>query len=626
MNNVIDFLARQAYYVDHLYPVYAALPADARGVFYALGEDTKNKLLKLGVPAHQMREYQEGGALGSQTILTASYGDAVRALNSGADRSVILMEHGVGLTFGKAAYADGVGSRIHLRMIPVQNQYVANKVHPEVQHIPHPVVGVPKLDSWKDVAFKKQTSPLIVFAFHHGDKNSRPAEVGSAWEWYYKYLPTLAEKYRIAVHYHPSSQGREEFSNLIQRSGIQFIDTFDEVMDSAALLVNDCGSAAYEFCVTGKPVVLMNAPWFDHKKNWGIRFWDYKDIGLHVNNPEELPDVLAQTLSTDPQRLQRERAVRELFPYWGQSAKRMADILMGLEVRPAKSSKSGPPVAKKEAEKEKPVFRKPVIRETQVLDSRERGVLYMAFGKKAVDELHFSLASLRAAGSVLPVSVVTGDADDVDADLKPHLDKIIVWQGESPFDREKNKNFQFRAGRVKPHFYKLTPYTQTLYVDCDVEFLANPDQSFGFLKNWEFVIAQERLSLSQLYNTRGGRWYHDIQERDYTVEQFGAQNGDFPFWNSGVMWWKTCKAVKEMFDLWYEEWLVFEGWDEQKALMRAANRSSARVFVLSEIWNYPHREDRRDKYFEAARLILHEYGSGVARSDAPDTDSEEGRS
>ena len=61
--------------------------------------------------------------------------------------------------------------------------------------------------------------------------------------------------------------------------------------------------------------------------------------------------------------------------------------------------------------------------------------------------------------------------------------------------------------------------------------------------------------------------------------------------------------------------MVFEGWDEQKALMRAGNRSNARIFVLSEIWNYPHREDRREKYFEAARLILHEYGTGTARSD-----------
>lgn len=616
----IDFLARQPYFIDHLLPIYLALPTHMQGDFYAMGDVARNRLVGK-VPAAKIRSYIDDGDCGGFPIVTAAYGDAVRAATSNPQRRVILLEHGVGLTFGKAAYADGVGQRNRIAMMPVQNKFVLNKVHPELQHIPHPIVGVPKLDKWKDVQFKKPSgTPLIVFAFHHGDKHSRPAEVGSAWEHYYEYLPHLARSHNIAVHQHPSSAGtRQAFMDVIRRHGIREIDEFDEVMEKADVLVNDCGSAAYEFSVTGKPVILMNAPWFDLRKEWGIRFWSYSDIGVNVNAPEELHGAILDTLARDPNRLRRERAVRDLFPYFGQSVKKTVEVITDFleNTKPPKSvrvEKQAKPTASAPAAPQP--ARNPKIQTVDVRKGNEQGVLYMAFGAKALKELQFSLASLRATRSTLPVSVVTNTPEAVGDELRPHLDNVIVWNGQNPFDVEKQKNFQFRAGKVKPFFYKVTPYDETLYVDCDVEFIACPDDSFGFLKNWDFVIAQERLSLAQLYNARGARWYHDIAERDYTIEQFGARNGDFPFWNSGVFWWKKCKQVKELFDLWYEEWLVFEGWDEQKALMRAGNRSSARIFVLSEIWNYPHREDRREKYFEAARLILHEYGTGVARSDA----------
>ena len=617
----IDFLARQSYFVDHLLPIYLALPTHMQGDFYAMGATVRSRLVNK-VPAQHIKDYIDDGACGQFPIVTAAYGDAVRAATANPNRRVILLEHGVGLTFGKAAYADGAGQRNRLALMPVQNQYVLNKVHPDVAHIPHPIVGVPKLDKWKDVEFKrhqhKPTPPLIVFAFHHGDKHSRPAEVGSAWEHYYEHLPHLVKSHNIAVHHHPSSsESRQAFTDLVRRHNIREIAEFDDVMTEADILINDCGSAAYEFSVTSKPVILLNAPWFDRNKEWGIRFWAYSDIGLNVSNPGELHGAIQDTLASDPNRLRRERAVRELFPYFGKSvAKVVEEITTFLEKPEPKAAKSIAPKAEPKPTVAPDVFRKPKVKAVEVRNNQKQGVLYMAFGAKALNELHFSLASLRDTGSTLPVSVVTNTPEVVGNDLRPHLDKVIAWNGQNPFDIEKQKNFQFRAGKVKPFFYKVTPYDETLYVDCDVEFIACPDDSFGFLKNWDFVIAQERLSLAQLYNARGARWYHDIAERDYTIEQFGAKNGDFPFWNSGVFWWKKSKQVKELFDLWYEEWLVFEGWDEQKALMRAGNRSSARIFVLSEIWNYPHREDRRDKYFEAARLILHEYGTGVARSDA----------
>lgn len=81
-----------------------------------------------------------------------------------------------------------------------------------------------------------------------------------------------------------------------------------------------------------------------------------------------------------------------------------------------------------------------------------------------------------------------------------------------------------------------------------------------------------------------------------------------------MFFFRKTEAVKEMFDLWREEWDRFGLWDEQKALMRAANRSRARVWVLSERWNHPHRQETKIT-IPGADVIYHAYGRGTARTD-----------
>jgi len=151
-----------------------------------------------------------------------------------------------------------------------------------------------------------------------------------------------------------------------------------------------------------------------------------------------------------------------------------------------------------------------------------------------------------------------------------------------------------------------------VYVDCDVEFMASPEKGFGFLKGWDFVVAQERLMLGNIHGKLGAGWQRNILEQNATIEDFGG-DGNIPFWNSGIMFWNHTDSVKSLFKNWYTEWMRFQMWDEQMALMRAANRTNVKVLVLSERWNHPHREQSKE-VIPGADLVYHCYGRGAARA------------
>src|SRR4030066_73497 len=68
-------------------------------------------------------------------------------------------------------------------------------------------------------------------------------------------------------------------------------------MRMADLYVNDCSSTYIEFCVTGKPVIILNAPEFRRNVHLGIRFWEYTDVGPQVESGEELLSVISEQLS-----------------------------------------------------------------------------------------------------------------------------------------------------------------------------------------------------------------------------------------------------------------------------------------------------------------------------------------
>lgn len=242
----------------------------------------------------------------------------------------------------------------------------------------------------------------------------------------------------------------------------------------------------------------------------------------------------------------------------------------------------------------------PPMRKVDKVNGETIGIVYMCFGEKAAREVAKSVESLHEIGLDIPVTVV---GNCLSTSLKAV--EFIEWKGESPFDAEQAKNFQFRAGRIKPHLYKLSPYQRTLYIDADTEFMGDILPGFEMLDSFDMAVTEETLTLGQLYNKKLAGWEINLVERDATIEELGGDARQ-KFINSGVIFFRKSKSTAKTFTEWGKQWMRYQQWDEQLALMRAMTKCQGSYKALSVDWNHPHREQ--------AKIIFHNYGRGVARS------------
>lgn len=587
----LDFFTRQKYIVDTLAPIWKKFPEAMRGRFYLGPQAFEYAAQVLGDDGLVL--FEGASPEGDYPILTAAYGDMAKIARAG-ERKIVLMQHGIGHTFGTPAYANGGGRNDAVDLWLAPNGVVASKIL-DVRQARIEIVGSPKTDQfvhfrgWADHGVLQELSngkeTVIGFSCHWGARTMKPPELASAWEIYHPFLADLARRYKVLGHSHPITAA--ERKPIFERAGVEYVERWQDVVERADIYINDISSTLYEFLLTGKPVIVLNAPWYRRNVEHGIRFWEASDVGINVNYPDELIPAVERTIREygtihDEQRI---RAINRLFPFAGSATDRAINVLVQFI-----------------EEQEK--MKKRMIQSIKVVPA-DAGVIYMSFGEKAANLIRRSLDTLVRHSGSLP-AVVIGDTK---------LDGVpfIPWRGESPFDSDQKVNFQFRAGRVKPYFYELSPFQRSLYLDADTEILQDIRGGFGYLNNYDFAVAQERHSILGLYNTEKGRWHHDMEEREKTIEEFGGI-GHFPFINSGVFFWKKNERTQALFENWAREWLRFQQWDEQAALLRAINKTLVKVLVLSESWNFPIRDAPMRRRGDQSPVILHLYGRGRART------------
>lgn len=244
---------------------------------------------------------------------------------------------------------------------------------------------------------------------------------------------------------------------------------------------------------------------------------------------------------------------------------------------------------------------KPVI-ETEKINGNSAGIMYMAFGDKALQAVKRSNATLRRLGVQYPVTIV----GEFSEDNLPQDYNLIPYEGQSPFDLSKAKKFQFRAGRIKPQLCRLSPYKYNLYIDADTKFIQPVHQGFELLEEYDIVLTEEKLTLEDLYNKKLAGWELNLLERDATMIELGEGSEAQKFVNSGVIFFRRNKKTFQLFADWHKEWLRFQEWDEQLALMRAVHKSKdLKVKYLPYHWNSPHLSDET--------IIFHDYGRGSVR-------------
>lgn len=328
----LDFFARRTHFIDHIVPIWFLLKDDEKGFFY-VPEHLMEYATDLGIPAvplkppNNKKNKLSVRPPGKTPMLTCAYDDMGCAFQQYAYRPLFLMEHGVGLSFEThPGYGGGRGLRRRVALFLPPNKIIRGKTRKTFPDAPQVIIGTPKMDWVRARKPERKKKPVICISFHWDGKKVT-AEAGNALNHYIDILPELSEKFDMIGHGHPKII--DKLVPIYEACGITEIEhDFDNVLKNCDIYINDASSTLYEFACTGKPVIFMNAPWFDRNKDWGIRFWNYTDIGVNVDEPEDLIPAIVRTIKNPAEFYdQRLRMIDHLYPYIGQSAGRTADAL-----------------------------------------------------------------------------------------------------------------------------------------------------------------------------------------------------------------------------------------------------------------------------------------------------------
>lgn len=310
---MIDAIASERHYLDHLLPVWDALAPEERG--------------DLHVPRDLTRAVTQAGhtpTVGSlpwsdRPTLVSAWKDADRARR--VSRPVILMEHGAGQTYlgvENASYA-GAPDRRGVTLYLAPSERVAalhTAAHPD---IPAAAVGCPKLDAL--LAVERPEGGACIA--HHWNCNVVP-EARWAWDDFHHVYPALAAWNDIYAHAHPRAP---RLSLSMKKAGLRYLAGFPEVVATCRVLVVDNSSIGAEWIALDRPIVWLNASCYRRDVNHGGRFWEWAEAGLQVDNPADLEDAIHESLMGDPKAVARRRVRPSIFAHLGSASAAAVDAI-----------------------------------------------------------------------------------------------------------------------------------------------------------------------------------------------------------------------------------------------------------------------------------------------------------
>lgn len=319
---MIDVLASAPHYADHLSAVFGALPETARGSFVTPSADVVARARAHGFDA-------TAPGPDDRPTLVASFGDLKRAARLGRKR-IAIMEHGAGQSYGGRRGPAGFhGSYAGGRNRGEASLFLHPGPHPaERDRAVYPqarveVVGSPILDTLP--AREGTPGRVVAFSFHFN--GSIAPETKNAWAWAWREIRDLRDRYALLGHAHPRLYPAVE--RLYRAAGIEPVADFDEVCRRADVYVCDNSSTLFAFAATGRPVVVLNPPWYDRRVAHGLRFWEAASVGVNCDHLADLPSAIDEALRDSPaQRAAREAALDRVYAYRSGAAQRAADVLM----------------------------------------------------------------------------------------------------------------------------------------------------------------------------------------------------------------------------------------------------------------------------------------------------------
>lgn len=168
------------------------------------------------------------------------------------------------------------------------------------------------------------------------------SEAVSAWRHYEPGLTRAVDRLRAAGwqvlgHGHPRLW--QPLRVMWGQLGVEAVEDFGEILSRADVLAVDNSSVLYEFASTGRPVVVMNAPWFRRNIHHGLRFWDLIP-GAQIDGPGKLPDAAVAALAeTETAREIREEVTRRVYVATdGKATDRAVAAILGVLARRASTA------------------------------------------------------------------------------------------------------------------------------------------------------------------------------------------------------------------------------------------------------------------------------------------------
>lgn len=187
--------------------------------------------------------------------------------------------------------------------------------------------------------------------------------------------------------------------------------------------------------------------------------------------------------------------------------------------------------------------------------SRSVGVVYVAFGKKALAEADQSIRTLRKNWSAKGKVYV--------------LEKSLH---SSPVGATKGQ----QAHWAKTCADLWSPFDFTLLLDADTRIRSSLSVGFRALKQgWDLVAIPSEFRAEIL-------WHLSHEDREATFLGTGLPR---PLMlNTGVLFFAKTSRTQKFFEAWRSEWLRFKGWD-QGAFLRALRQAPVAIWLLGSPFN-----------------------------------------
>jgi len=309
---LIDALSSAPHYRAHLLPLWEALPPECKGHRVDLDGGGPQYLPLRSVPRPS-----------GDSCVVASFRDVGKAWHRGY-RRIALVEHGIGQSYvgiDNGSYAGG-GGRDPISLFLSPNETAAGRDRARYPRARVEVIGDPAVDS---LPRRSPYGPPVMAISFHWNWTKVP-ETRTALDHYLGALPDLAREFQVIGHAHPKAL--DKLAPIYRRLGIEVVSTFREVCERASVYVCDNSSTIFEFAATGRPVVVLNAPWFRREVEHGLRFWAAAGIGRNVDQPEDLAEAIRCSLSEPPPSTV-DAALRLAYSSTTGAAQRGAAILAG---------------------------------------------------------------------------------------------------------------------------------------------------------------------------------------------------------------------------------------------------------------------------------------------------------